>query len=181
MAKAPKTSKAATPKAKPASKPKAGAKAAAPKKPKAKKVEVAPEPIFHHSTRLFYNDDAGRLAIEEVLPLVDAVVGLGRVLITSVAISAGKISLHAALPGSPAAYTEFPGVILTIDPEDSSVAFDHHIIGYDWAELIDDAAFTLLEVIKDEGQPHGRRADWYKLAVAAIDDIYARHSIPKAA
>lgn len=176
MAKAPKTTKTAKPKAGIATKPKAARKPAAPKK--AKKEEPAPEPVFHNGTRLFFNDDAGRQAIEEILPLIDAVSALDRVLITSVSAPSSKLDIldiHAVKPGHPEPYSQFPGIILTLDMDDSSVAFDHHIIGFISADLIDDAAFSLLGVIQGDA-PGLRRPDWYALAEATVDEVAGRHT-----
>jgi hypothetical protein len=173
MAKAPKTTKA--PKAASSkAKPKAARKPAAPKK--AKKEEPAPEPVFHNETRLFFGDDAGRQTIEEAFPLIDAVLALGNVQITSASAREGKIDIHVVKPDHPQPYTQFPGVILTVDFDDSSVMFDHFTIGFISPELIDDAATTLLSSLI--GPAGDRQADWFQRAEAIVDELFDRHARP---
>src|SRR3546814_9894331 len=111
--------------------------ASAPKK--AKKEDPAPEPVCHNETRLFFADDVGRQTLEEAFPLIDAIVDLGNIQITSASVREGKIDIHAVKPGHPQPYTQFPGVILTIDFDDSSVMFDHFMLGFISPAMIDDA------------------------------------------
>src|SRR3546814_20440981 len=101
--------------------------ASAPKK--AKKEDPAPEPVCHNETRLFFADDVGRQTLEEAFPLIDAIVDLGNIQITSASVREGKIDIHAVKTGNPQPYTQFPGVILTIDFDASSVMFDHFKTG----------------------------------------------------
>src|SRR3546814_11831848 len=81
MANTPKTTKAPKAGASSKAKPKAARKPAAPKK--AKKEDPAPEPVFHNETRLFFADDVGRQTLAEAFPLIDAIVDLGNIQITS--------------------------------------------------------------------------------------------------
>src|SRR3546814_2976439 len=142
MAKAPKTTKAPKAGASSKAKPKAARKPAAPKKEK--KEDPAPEPVFHNETRLFFADDVGRQTLEEAFPLIDAIVDLGNIQITSASVREGKIDIHAVKPGHPQPYTQFPGVILPIDFADSSVMFDPFILGLLSPAIIDDAGTPLL-------------------------------------
>lgn len=174
MAKASKTPKTAKPVASANAKPKAARKPAAPKK--AKKEEPAPEPVFHNETRLFFKDDAGRQTVEEALPLIDAVASLGNIKITSACARDDKIDLHAVKPGHPEPYAKFPGVILTIDFDDSSLMFDHFVIGYVSPELIDDAATSLIDgVVASDGT---RQPDWYERGQDILEDVVQRHAQP---
>src|SRR3546814_19657795 len=92
MAKAPKTTKAPKAGASSKAKPKAARKPAAPKK--AKKEDPAPEPVFHNETRLFFADDVGRKTLEAAFPLIDAIVDLGHIKITSASLRAGKKDIN---------------------------------------------------------------------------------------
>src|SRR3546814_7138385 len=89
--------------------------------------------LFPYTTlfrSLFFADDVGRQTLEEAFPLIDAIVDLGNIQITSASVREGKIDIHAVKPGHPQPYTQFPGVILTIDFDDSSVMFDHFMLGF---------------------------------------------------
>lgn len=176
MAKAPKSSKAAKSQTSASPKAKATRKSPAAKKPKK---AATPEPslqsIVHNDYHVFFGNEAGLQILEQHLPLIDAVVEIGRVKITSATVSAGKVSIHAVLPEHPLPYSIMPGIILTIDPSDHSLWFDHHAIGAAFPEIIDDAAFTLLDAVKGDGAA-GRRPDWYEVAGRAVDELAIKHA-----
>src|SRR3546814_16325031 len=76
--------------------------------------------------------------------------------------SSDLIDIHAVKPGHPQPYTQFPGVILTIDFDDSSVMFDHFMLGFISPAMIADAGTSLLsELIGPSGE---RQADWFQRA-----------------
>src|SRR3546814_1355756 len=68
--------------------------------------------------------------------------------------------------------SQFPGVILTIDFDDSSVMFDHFMLGFISPAMIDDAGTSLLsELIGPSGE---RQADWFQRAEEIVDEISDR-------
>src|SRR3546814_11939004 len=92
--------------------------------------------------------------------------------------SSDLIDIHAVKPGHPQPYTQFPGVILTIGFDDSSVMFDHFMLGFISPAMIDDAGTSLLsELIGPSGE---RQADWFQRAEEIGDEISDRHTRPLA-
>lgn len=176
MAKAPKSSKAAKSQTSASPKAKAARKSPAAKKPqKAATPEPSLQSTIHNDYHVFFGDEAGLQILEQHLPLIDAVIAIGRVEVTSASISEGKVSIHTVLPEHPLPYSIMPGIILTIDANDHSLWFDHHSIGPALPDIIDDAAFALLEGVKGDGAA-GRRPDWYEVAGRVVDDLAIKHA-----
>src|SRR3546814_19605009 len=103
--------------------------------------------LFPYTTlfrSLFFADDVGRQTLEEAFPLIDAIVDLGNIQITSASVREGKIDIHAVTPGHPQPSPQFPGLILTIDFDHSSAIFDHFLLAFISPAMIDDAGTSLL-------------------------------------
>lgn len=150
------------------------------KKPTVTKAPVDTRTTFMHGeTRLTHTDEIGRLALEAMTTLIDDVHAMGRVLITSATHGGGTTMLHTVLPGHPTPYEANPGIILAVDGLDGLVSFDHVVIGLCSAAILDDAAHSLLNVIRGDAENPanaiGRRADWFDIATVAAEDVGARH------
>jgi hypothetical protein len=153
--------------AKPAKKPKK-ARVAAP-------VEPVPTIVMHGGVRTMHLNDAGRDAIEALLPLVDEVAAMGRVVVASVVSDAGFSQINLELPDHAETLAGMPGIVLTVDEAEGLVSFDHVVIGRTGAKLVDAAGFAILNAVRADAENPangvGRRADWFDRASDAADRV----------
>lgn len=149
-------------------------RAGKPKTPKAA-AEPAPSRALHEMTHngmtLRYHDDVELERLTSILPILDAAVAIGRILITGAVISDQTVQIHADNKNSPTNYANYPGVFLTLDLGENVLTFDHITVGFASAERLEGAAFETIAAIFTPHSDNGRHEDWMERAAEAIDRL----------
>lgn len=151
------------------------------KKKRRKTLEPQNAVVMHGETRITHGlgeDDAK--AVQPIGRLIEEIHAKGRVLVTSAAHFGNRTTMHIVLPDHPQTYDSHPGLILEIDAVTNQVSFDHVVVGRVTADLMDDAAYTILTTMRGE-DPAARNAigkieDWFSQSVSAAEDVADRHA-----